>query len=100
MSNVCQIFNAVTLDTLDNMVYTLDILAANIGHQALGGNHGKSVDGENESRTTRESLGLFCSPLRIHLYQVRWTDGERLLHGFTEQHWRVGVCRETLCAVW
>ena len=29
MSNVCQIFIALTLDTLDKMVYTLDILGAN-----------------------------------------------------------------------
>ena len=30
MSKVCQIIYCKTLDTLDNMVYTLDILAANI----------------------------------------------------------------------
>ena len=49
MSNVCQIFTAITLDTLDNMVYTLDILAANCEQETYGGNHGKSGDGENES---------------------------------------------------
>jgi hypothetical protein len=32
MSNVCQIFISITLDTLDNMVYTLDILDTNNGH--------------------------------------------------------------------
>jgi hypothetical protein len=49
MSNVCQIFTAITLDTLDNMVYTLYILAANSEQATYGGNHGKSGDGENES---------------------------------------------------
>ena len=49
MSNVCQIFIYITLDTLDNMVYTLDILATNIKRSTYGGNHGKSIDGENES---------------------------------------------------
>jgi len=29
MSNVCQIFLSLTLDTLDKMVYTLDIFSAN-----------------------------------------------------------------------
>jgi hypothetical protein len=48
-SNVCQIITVVTLDTLDNMVYTLDILAANYEQTTYGGNHGKSGDGENES---------------------------------------------------
>ena len=49
MSNVCQIFIAITLDTLDNMVYTLDIHDANIEHIIYGGHHGNSIDGENES---------------------------------------------------
>jgi hypothetical protein len=50
MFNVCQIFITITLDTLDNMVYTLDILAANIKQKTYGGNHGKSIHGENENR--------------------------------------------------
>jgi hypothetical protein len=49
MFNVCQILFALTLDTLDNMVYTLDIHDANIEHIIHGGNHGKSIHGENES---------------------------------------------------
>jgi hypothetical protein len=49
MSNVCQIFTAITLDTLDRKVYTLDILVANGEQATYGGNHGKSGDGENES---------------------------------------------------
>jgi hypothetical protein len=49
MSNVCQIFIAVTLDTLDNMVYTLDILAANTEQETYGGNHGKSINGGNKN---------------------------------------------------
>mgnify|MGYP006957794283 CR=1 FL=1 len=49
MFNVCQIIFVITLDTLDNMVYTLDILATNIKESTYGGNHGKSIDGENES---------------------------------------------------
>ena len=48
MFNVCQIFITITLDTLDIMVYTLDILDTNIEHIIYGGNHGKSIDGENE----------------------------------------------------
>jgi hypothetical protein len=48
MFNVCQIYYTITLDTLDNMVYTLDTLAANSGQITYGGNHGKSIDGENE----------------------------------------------------
>jgi hypothetical protein len=50
MSNVCQIFITITLDTLDKMIYTLDIHDANIGHIIHGGNHGKSIHGENENR--------------------------------------------------
>ena len=49
MSNVCQIFINITLDTLDNMVYTLDILTSNIGRQSYGGDHGTSDGGENQS---------------------------------------------------
>jgi hypothetical protein len=49
MSNVCQIFIIITLDTLDSMVYTLDILDTNIKQEAYGGNHGKRIDGENEN---------------------------------------------------
>ena len=49
MSNVCQIFINITLDALDIMVYTLDILVTNIEHIIYGGNHGNSIDGENES---------------------------------------------------
>jgi hypothetical protein len=40
---------AITLDTLDKIVYTLDVLDANIEHKIWGGNHGKSAGGENES---------------------------------------------------
>ena len=49
MSNVCQIFISITLDTLDSMVYTLDILVANIEQKTYGGNHGKRIDGESEN---------------------------------------------------
>jgi hypothetical protein len=49
MFNVCQIFFILTLDTMDTMVYTLDILATNIERIIDGGNHGKSIDGQNES---------------------------------------------------
>jgi hypothetical protein len=35
MSNVCQIFLLLTIDTLDNMGYTLDILDTNIEHKAM-----------------------------------------------------------------
>ena len=49
MSNVCQIFINITLDTLDKLVYTLDILGTNIERLIYGGNHGNSIDGENES---------------------------------------------------
>ena len=49
MSNVCQIYYTITLDTLDNMVYTLDILATNSQRETEGGHHGKSFDGGNES---------------------------------------------------
>jgi hypothetical protein len=48
MFNVCQIYYAITLDTLDIKVYTLDIVAANIERQTYGGNHGKSICGEKE----------------------------------------------------
>jgi hypothetical protein len=48
MSNVCQIIIAITLDTLDNTVYTLDIHDTYIEQKNFGGDHGKSVDGENE----------------------------------------------------
>jgi hypothetical protein len=48
MFNVCQIFITVTLDTYDNMVYTLDIHDANIEQIVYGGNHGKSIHGGNE----------------------------------------------------
>jgi hypothetical protein len=48
MSNVCQIYFKITLDTLDKMIYTLDILITNIKQKTYGGSHGKSVDGENE----------------------------------------------------
>ena len=49
MSSVCQIFITKTLDTLDNILYTLDILVTNIEQETYGGDHGKSVDGESES---------------------------------------------------
>lgn len=49
MSNVCQINIDITLDTLDNMVYTLDVHATNIKHKTYGGNHGKRIDGEIKS---------------------------------------------------
>ena len=48
MFNVCQIFIDITLDTMDNMVYTLDIHDANIEHVIHEGNHGKSMHRENE----------------------------------------------------
>jgi len=48
MFNVCQIFIDITLDTMDNMVYTLDIHDANIEHSIHGGDHGKSIHGGNE----------------------------------------------------
>jgi hypothetical protein len=48
MFNVCRILFIVTLDTLDTMVYTVDIHDANIEHTIHGGNHGKSIQGENE----------------------------------------------------
>ena len=35
MSNVCQIFVCITLDTLDNMAYTLDMHSPNIGHKSV-----------------------------------------------------------------
>jgi hypothetical protein len=49
MFNVCQILLTITLDTLDIMVYTIDIHDANIEHIIHGGNHGKSVHGGNQS---------------------------------------------------
>jgi hypothetical protein len=49
MSNVCQIFLVITLDTLDIMVYTLDILVTNNEQTIYGGNYGNSIDGESES---------------------------------------------------
>ena len=49
MFNVCQIFTDITLDTVDIMVYTLDIHDANIEQIIHGGNHGKSIHGGNES---------------------------------------------------
>ena len=48
MFNVCQIYFRITLDTLDNMIYTLDIHDANIERQTYGGNHGKSIYREKE----------------------------------------------------
>ena len=48
MFNVCQIFIDITLDTMDNMVYTLDIHDASIEHSIHGGDHGKSIHGGNE----------------------------------------------------
>jgi hypothetical protein len=63
MSNVCQIYTTITLDTLDNMVYTLDIHGANIEHIIHGGNHGKSIHGENESWADWKSCGLFCNDM-------------------------------------
>ena len=48
MSNVCQIFTTTTLDTLNNMGYTLDIHVTYIEHKIYGGDHGNSNDGENE----------------------------------------------------
>ena len=42
-------FIALTLDTLDIMVYTLDTLAANIEQETYGGDHGKSDGGEKQS---------------------------------------------------
>jgi hypothetical protein len=52
----------ITLDTLDNMLYTLDILDANIRHEADGGDHDKSIEGESESKSAAEPISLFCSP--------------------------------------
>ena len=49
MFNVCQIYLAITLDTLDIKVYTLDTHDANIERIIHGGNHGKSIRGGNES---------------------------------------------------
>jgi len=48
MSNVCQILITITLDTLDIMVYTLDILVTNSEQTTNGDNHGNSIDRENE----------------------------------------------------
>ena len=59
MSIVCQILLTITLDTLDMMVYTLDMIATSIEQSTYGGDHGKSIHGENEKRTVRESHGQF-----------------------------------------
>jgi hypothetical protein len=39
---------SITLDTLDKMVYTLDILETNIEQLTCGADHGKSIYGEKE----------------------------------------------------
>jgi hypothetical protein len=49
MSNVCQIFIMITLDTLDIMVYTFNIHGANIERIVYGGNHGNGIHGEGRS---------------------------------------------------
>jgi hypothetical protein len=41
MFNVCQILFTMTLDTLDIMVYTLDILDTNSGRNTMGGSYGR-----------------------------------------------------------
>ena len=48
MSNVCQFFYAITLDTLDMMIYTLDIHGTYSEQITYGGNHGNSLHEENE----------------------------------------------------
>ena len=61
MSNVCQIIYFKTLDTLDKMVYTLDILAANIEQATYGGDHGNRIGRGNEKRgSTAKSTNVFC----------------------------------------
>ena len=89
MFNVCQILLSITLDTLDKVVYTLDMIATNIEQSTYGGNHGKSVYGEKEWRTTRESHRLFRSSTWIDVPQMPWTHGAGLLPGCTRQHGRV-----------
>jgi len=49
MFNVCQILITITLDTLDMMIYTLDMIATNIERKTEGGHHGKCVHEENNS---------------------------------------------------
>lgn len=46
MFNVCQILITITLDTLDMMIYTLDMIVANIEQSTYGGDHGKSICGK------------------------------------------------------
>jgi hypothetical protein len=48
MSSVCQIIIAITLDTLDKKVYTLDVLETNIEQLTYGADHGKSIYREKE----------------------------------------------------
>ena len=61
MFNVCQILITITLDTLDKVVYTLDMIVTNIEQSTYGGDHGKSICGENENRTVRETHGQSCN---------------------------------------
>ena len=61
MSSVCQILITITLDTLDKVVYTLDMIATSIEQSTYGEDHGKSIHGENENRTVRETHDQFCN---------------------------------------
>ena len=73
----------VTLDTLDNIVYTLDILATNIEHKPLEVTMARALT----EKTRAEQLGNHSVTSAVttnpSVRQVRRTHGERLLHGFT-----------------
>lgn len=53
MSNVCQIFIILTLDTLDNMLYTLYILASNVGREPRDGIMARAFIGKAEAERLR-----------------------------------------------
>lgn len=99
MFNVCQKNQKITLDTLDNLAYTLDILVTNIEPQSNGGHHGES-GAKRESRSDKESTSPLLGTASLILPEMRRLHGERSLHGPDEQLGRAGLCHKTMRAVW
>ena len=99
MSKVCQILIEITLDTLDILSYTLDILVTNIEPQSNGGHHGES-GAKRDSQSDKESIRSLFGAASLILPEMRRFHGQGGVYGSAEQHGRVGLRHDTMRPVW
>jgi hypothetical protein len=74
----------ITLDTLDIMAYTLDILLTNIEYQSNGGHHGESGE-KRVNRSDKESTSSLFGTASIILPEMRRFRGEGGIDGSAKQ---------------